>query len=69
MSRIALLSNWYSSKLTVKNHVIMMIFFLTSYFGLIIFTFVPLSNQIEKSGYSTADLQNASDRNQIETIF
>ena len=69
MSRIALLSNWYSSKLTVKNHVIMMIFFLTSYFGLIIFTFVPLSNQIEKSGYSTADLQNASDRNQIETIL
>lgn len=47
----------------------MMIFFLTSYFGLIIFTFVPLSNQIEKSGYSTADLQNASDRNQIETIL
>jgi len=69
MSRIALWSNWYSSKLTVKNHVIMMIFFLTSYFGLIIFTFVPLSNQIEKSGYSTADLQNASDRNQIETIL
>lgn len=69
MSRIALLSNWYSSKLTLKNHVIMMIFFLITYFGLIIFAFVPLSNEIEKSGYSTADLQNASDRNQIEIIL
>lgn len=69
MSKLALLGSWYSSKFTVKNHIIMMVFSLISYFGLIIFTFVPLSNEIEKSGYSTADLQNASDRSQIETIL
>lgn len=59
----------YSKKKSWKFHLIITIVSLILYASIIVFGFVPVSKIIEKSGFSTSDLQNATTKIEADAIL
>lgn len=58
----------YAIAKSLRFQLFLTLLFFVSYSCIIIFGFTSLSQQIEQSGYSTADLQNAATRSEVEVI-
>ncbi|QEE17381.1 hypothetical protein DSAG12_03214 [Promethearchaeum syntrophicum] len=58
----------YAIAKSLRFQLFLTLLFFVSYSCIIIFGFTNMSQQIEQSGYSTADLQNAATRNEVEVI-
>lgn len=59
----------YAGALSAKQHGIVAFVSFIVFVGVIALGFVPVSRQIETSGYSTADLQAATSRAEVDTIL
>ncbi|WP_418284860.1 hypothetical protein [Halorubrum sp. DTA46] len=59
----------YADAFSVKIHGIVAVVSLCTFAGVIALGFVPVTRQIETSGYSTADLQAATSRTEVDTIL
>jgi len=59
----------YSDKKTWKFHIILTILCLIVYASIIVFGFVPVTQIIESSGFSTSDLQNAMTRSIADVVL
>jgi hypothetical protein len=59
----------YADALSAKNHGIVAFVSFCIFVGVIALGFVPVTRRIETSGYSTADLQAATTRAEVDTIL
>ncbi|SIR91392.1 hypothetical protein SAMN05421858_4483 [Haladaptatus litoreus] len=59
----------YADAVSPKTHGIVAVVSLCSFIGVIVLGFVPVTRQIEMSGYSTSDLQDATSRAEVDTIL
>jgi hypothetical protein len=59
----------YADALSPKTHSIIAVVSLCTFVGVIALGFVPVTRQIETSGYSTSDLQDATTRAEVDTIL
>jgi len=59
----------YAEALPAKTHSVVAVVSLSTFVGVIALGFVPVTRRIETSGYSTADLQAATSRAQVDTIL
>ena len=59
----------YAGALSAKKHGIVAFVSFFVFVGVIALGFVPVTRQIETSGYSTADLQAATSRAEVDTIL
>ncbi|MFC7135384.1 MULTISPECIES: hypothetical protein [Salinibaculum] len=59
----------YADGVSPKTHGIVAIVSLATFVGVIALGFVPVTRQIETSGYTTSDLQDATTRAEVDTIL
>jgi hypothetical protein len=59
----------YANAAAPRTHGIVAVTSLLVFVGTIVFGFVPVTREIETSGYSTADLQEATTREEVDTIL
>lgn len=59
----------YADAFSVKTHCIVAVVSFCAFVGVIALGFVPVTRRIETSGYSTADLQAATSRGEVDTIL
>jgi len=59
----------YADALSVKTHGLVAVVSICTFVGVIALGFVPVTRRIETSGYSTADLQDATMRAEVDTIL
>lgn len=59
----------YADAVSPKIHGIVAVVSLCTFIGVIVLGFVPVTRQIEMSGYSTSDLQDAPNRAEVDTIL
>ncbi|WP_435156491.1 hypothetical protein [Haladaptatus sp. DFWS20] len=59
----------YADAVSPKTHGIVAVVSLCTFIGVIVLGFVPVTRQIEMSGYSTSDLQDATSRAEVDTIL
>jgi hypothetical protein len=59
----------YANALSPQTHGVVALVSFCTFVGVIVFGFVPVAGRIEASGYSTADLQNATTRAEVDTIL
>ena len=59
----------YADALSAKTHGIVAVVSFSTFVGVIALGFVPVTRRIETSGYSTADLQAATSRAEVDTIL
>jgi hypothetical protein len=59
----------YANAVSSRTHGIVAFVSFCVFVGTIVFGFVPVTRQIETSGYSTADLQEATTRAEVDTIL
>lgn len=59
----------YANALSATAHGVVAAVSFSTFVGVIALGFVPVSRQIETSGYSTADLQSATSRAEVDTIL
>jgi len=59
----------YADALSPKTHGVVAVVSFCTFVGVIALGFVPVTRRIETSGYSTADLQAATSRAEVDTIL
>lgn len=59
----------YAEAASSRTHGVVAIISFCIFVGTIIFGFVPVTREIETSGYSTADLQESTTRTDVDTIL
>mgnify|MGYP000639852082 CR=1 FL=1 len=59
----------YADALSVKTHGLVAVVTICTFVGVIALGFVPVTRQIETSGYSTSDLQDETTRPEVDTIL
>jgi hypothetical protein len=59
----------YAGSASPRNHGIVAAVSFATFVGVIALGFVPVTRQIETSGYSTSDLQEATTRAEVDTIL
>lgn len=59
----------YADALSARTHGIVGAISFLTFVGVIVFGFVPVTQEIETSGYSTGDLQEATTRAEVDTIL
>jgi len=59
----------YADTLSVKAHTVVAVVSFSTFVGVIGLGFVPVTRRIETSGYSTTDLQAATNRSEADTIL
>jgi hypothetical protein len=59
----------YAAAFSTRTHGIVAIVSSLLFVGVIVFGFVPVTREIERSGYSTSDLQAATTRAEVDTIL
>jgi hypothetical protein len=59
----------YANALSVKTHGVVAVASFCVFVGVIVLGFVPVTARIEASGYSTADLQGATTRAEVDAIL
>ena len=59
----------YADALSAKAHAVVALVSFSAFVGVIALGFVPVTRRIETSGYSTADLQAATTRAEVDTIL
>jgi hypothetical protein len=59
----------YAAALSAKNHGVVAFVSFCIFVGVIVLGFVPVTRRIETSGYSTAGLQAATTRTEVDTIL
>ena len=59
----------YVDAVSLRTHGIVAVVSFATFVGVIALGFVPVTRQIETSGYSTSDLQDATTRPEVDTIL
>jgi len=59
----------YAEAVSPRTHALLAVVSFCVFVGTIVFGFVPVTRNIETSGYSTGDLQNATTRTEVDTIL
>jgi hypothetical protein len=59
----------YAEAGSSRTHGVVAVISLCIFVGTIIFGFIPVTREIETSGYSTADLQEATTRTDVDTVL
>ncbi|WP_089880448.1 hypothetical protein [Halogeometricum limi] len=59
----------YADSMSPRAHGVVALVSFCVFVGTIVFGFVPVTRDIETSGYSTADLQEATTRSEVDTIL
>jgi hypothetical protein len=59
----------YADALSAKTHGVVALLSFSAFVGVIALGFVPATRRIETSGYSTADLQTAASRAEVDAIL
>ena len=59
----------YADAVSLRTHGIVAVVSFATFVGVIALGFVPVTRQIETSGYSTSDLQEATTRSEVDTIL
>lgn len=59
----------YAAARSDRNHGVVAVVSFCLFVGVIVLGFVPVTRRIETSGYSTADLQTATTRAEVDTIL
>ncbi|WP_435320332.1 hypothetical protein [Haloarchaeobius sp. TZWSO28] len=59
----------YADALSARTHAGVAIVSFCTFVGVIVLGFVPVTRQIETSGYTTTDLQDATTRAEVDTIL